>query len=119
MTLVEEIYGISNRFPAREKFGLTAQLRRAAISIPSNIGEGWRRKRRKTYLHHLDVAIGSRGEIPRPASRHPRPTPPRFRCRLPDRSSKGDCPRRTFMNSRFSRVAGAIVILLVGIVVGM
>ena len=63
MTLVEDIYRISKKFPADERFGLTAQLRRAAISIPSNIGEGKRRKRNKAFLNHLDIALGSQGEV--------------------------------------------------------
>ena len=63
MTLVEEVYELSRRFPADERFGLTSQLRRAAVSIPSNIGEGGRRKRRKAHLNHLDIALGSQGEV--------------------------------------------------------
>jgi len=63
MTLVEEIYALSKRFPPEERFGLTSQLRRAAVSIPSNIGEGARRKRRKAFAHHLDIALGSQGEV--------------------------------------------------------
>jgi four helix bundle protein len=63
MLLVEDVYRTSHRFPPDERFGLTAQLRRAAVSIPSNIGEGWRRKRRKAYLNHLDIALGSQGEV--------------------------------------------------------
>ena len=63
MTLVEEIYALSKRFPSEERFGLTSQLRRAAVSIPSNIGEGARRKRRKAFAHHLDIALGSQGEV--------------------------------------------------------
>ena len=63
MTLVEEVYAVSRSFPADERFGLTSQLRRAAVSIPSNIGEGGRRKRRKAFLHHLDIALGSQGEV--------------------------------------------------------
>lgn len=63
MLLVEDVYRLSRNFPADERFGLTSQLRRAAVSIPSNIGEGWRRKRRRAYLHHLDIALGSQGEL--------------------------------------------------------
>ena len=63
MLLVEDVYVASKQFPAEERFGLTAQLRRAAISIPSNIGEGSRRKRRKAFRHHLDIALGSQGEV--------------------------------------------------------
>jgi four helix bundle protein len=44
MTLVEEIYRVSKRFPPEERFGLTSQIRRASVSIPSNIGEGARRR---------------------------------------------------------------------------
>jgi four helix bundle protein len=63
MTLVEEIYVLSARFPLDERFGLTSQIRRAAVSVPSNIGEGARRKRRKANLNHLDIALGSQGEV--------------------------------------------------------
>ena len=63
MTLVEEIYRVSKRFPREELFGLTAQIRKASVSIPSNIGEGKRRKRDRAFLHHLDIALGSQGEV--------------------------------------------------------
>ena len=63
MVLVEDVYRLTARFPTAEKFGLVSQLRRAAISIPSNIGEGQRRKRRRAFLHHLDIALGSQGEL--------------------------------------------------------
>ena len=63
MTLVEEVYALSKRFPSEERFGLTSQFRRAAVSIPSNIGEGARRTRRKAFLNHLDIALGSQGEV--------------------------------------------------------
>ena len=63
MTLVEDIYRVTMTFPAHERFGLTAQLRRAGVSVPSNIGEGKRRKRQKAFNHHLDIALGSQGEI--------------------------------------------------------
>jgi four helix bundle protein len=63
MILVEEVYLVSRQFPPTERFGLTAQLRRATVSVPSNIGEGARRKRRKAFLLHLDIALGSQAEV--------------------------------------------------------
>ena len=63
MDLVEDVYRVSQEFPRDERFGLTAQLRRAAVSIPSNIGEGKRRKRQRALLNHLDIALGSQGEV--------------------------------------------------------
>jgi four helix bundle protein len=63
MILVEEIYAVSRAFPDDERFGLTSQLRRAAVSIPSNIGEGSHRKQRRVQLNHLDIALGSQGEV--------------------------------------------------------
>jgi four helix bundle protein len=63
MDLVEDVYLLTKGFPTDERFGLTAQLRRAVVSIPSNIGEGARRKRRKAFLHHLDIALGSQAEV--------------------------------------------------------
>jgi len=63
MDLVERIYEVTAAFPTDERFGLTAQIRRAAVSVPSNIGEGSRRKKRKVFLNHLDIALGSQGEV--------------------------------------------------------
>jgi len=62
MDLVEQIDEISTRFPADERFGLTSQIRRAAVSVPSNIGEGSRRKKRNVFRHVLDIALGSQAE---------------------------------------------------------
>jgi len=63
MTLVEEIYSVTSSFPRYEQFGLTSQIRRASVSIPSNIAEGKRRKRQLVYLNHLDIALGSQAEV--------------------------------------------------------
>jgi four helix bundle protein len=63
MQLVEGVYAVTASFPVDERFGLTAQVRRAAVSIPSNIGEGKRRKRQRAFLHHLDIALGSQAEV--------------------------------------------------------
>jgi four helix bundle protein len=63
MQLVEDIYLVTMRFPREERFGLTAQIRRAAVSIPSNIAEGTRRRRTRVFLHHLEIALGSQAEV--------------------------------------------------------
>jgi four helix bundle protein len=63
MTLVEDVYRTTSSFPRDERFGLTAQIRRAAVSIPSNIAEGRRRKKEPVYLNHLDIALGSQAEV--------------------------------------------------------
>ena len=63
MLLVEDVYAVTRRFPQDERFGLTSQLRRAAVSIPSNIGEGARRRRRGPFRYFLRVALGSQGEL--------------------------------------------------------
>jgi len=61
--LVTQIYTVTKSFPEVEKFGLTNQLRRAAVSIPSNIAEGYRRSTKTDYRHFLVMAYGSTAEI--------------------------------------------------------
>jgi four helix bundle protein len=63
MDFVESIYAISNQFPAEERFGLTSQIRRAAISIPSNIAEGAARKSDKEFIQFISIALGSLAEV--------------------------------------------------------
>ena len=61
--LVEEIYRITKSFPQEETYGLSSQLRRAAISIPSNIAEGFARSSEKEYKQFLYVSLGSCAEV--------------------------------------------------------
>jgi four helix bundle protein len=63
MELVETVYRFKQRFSAQEVYGLTNQLRRAAVSIPSNIAEGHARQHTKEYLNFLSVTQGSLAEL--------------------------------------------------------
>ncbi len=63
MDLVDLIYQVSFNFPHDEKFGLTLQMRRCAVSIPSNVAEGFLRGTRKEYCHFIQMAFASAGEL--------------------------------------------------------
>jgi four helix bundle protein len=63
MDLTVKIYQITRSFPKEEIYGLTSQIRRAAVSIPSNIAEGQARKSTQEFLHFLSIANGSRAEV--------------------------------------------------------
>lgn len=59
MDVVTEIYGITKDFPKEEQYGLTSQIRRAAVSIPSNIAEGSGRSTNKDFKNFLSFSLGS------------------------------------------------------------
>ncbi|MEP7133056.1 MAG: four helix bundle protein [Acidobacteriota bacterium] len=61
--LAVDLYRISQDFPAEEKFGLTSQIRRAAVSIPANVAEGAARKSKKEFARFLAIARGSSAEL--------------------------------------------------------
>jgi len=61
--LVDVVYSLTSQFPPHELYGLGGQLRRAAISVPSNIAEGWTRQSTKDYIRFLCIAKGSLAEI--------------------------------------------------------
>jgi four helix bundle protein len=63
MDLVEAVYRGTKTFPKEELYGLSSQMRRSAISIPSNIAEGHCRNGRREFVHHLSIALGSLGEL--------------------------------------------------------
>ena len=61
MTLAEEVYSLTRAFPREDLFGLTSQLRRAAMGIPSHVAEG-HQHRTSAYRHYLRIALGSQAE---------------------------------------------------------
>jgi four helix bundle protein len=63
LDLAEAVYQCTSAFPKSEIFGLTAQMRRAAVSVPSNIAEGRSRSSTKEFLHFLSIALGSLAEL--------------------------------------------------------
>jgi four helix bundle protein len=63
MELVKDVYQITENLPKDEKFGLTSQMRRAAISIPANIAEGSSRRTSVDFARFLDIALGSSFEL--------------------------------------------------------
>jgi four helix bundle protein len=63
MTLVERVYKLTRGFPKEELYGLSSQVRRSAVAIPSNIAEGHCRNGRREFVHHRSIALGSLGEV--------------------------------------------------------
>jgi four helix bundle protein len=63
IALVTEIYELTEKFPKSETYGLTSQMQRAAIAIPSNIAEGQKRGHRKEFLQFLYISYGSGAEL--------------------------------------------------------
>ncbi|MBO5613778.1 MAG: four helix bundle protein [Prevotella sp.] len=63
MVLAKDIFDVTARFPKSETFGLVSQMRRCAVSIPSNIAEGYGRGTNKDLVHFLYVSLGSSNEL--------------------------------------------------------
>jgi four helix bundle protein len=63
MDMVQEVYRLSGAFPAAERFALTQQIRRAAVSVPSNIAEGHASRSKRDYLRLAGLALGSLAEV--------------------------------------------------------
>jgi len=61
--LVKRVYLVTEEFPKEEQYGLSSQMRRASVSIPSNVAEGFRRKHNKEYKQFLNIALGSCAEL--------------------------------------------------------
>ena len=61
--VVKDVYILTKKFPKEELYGLTSQMRRSAVSIPSNIAEGFRRYHNKEYKQFLYIALGSCAEL--------------------------------------------------------
>jgi four helix bundle protein len=63
MTLAEMCYRTTSSFPRVELFGLASQIRRASVSVASNLAEGHCRRTTGAYLNHISIALGSQGEL--------------------------------------------------------
>ena len=63
MKLATEVYRITNKLPKEESYGLTSQMRRSAVSVPSNISEGHSRHSTKEFQRFLYIALGSNSEL--------------------------------------------------------
>jgi four helix bundle protein len=63
MTLAKQVYELTRKLPREEIYGLTSQMRRAAVSIPSNIAEGQARQSPKEFAHFIKIAQGSKAEL--------------------------------------------------------
>ncbi len=63
MEIVKEVYLLTERFSADERYGLASQMQRAAVAIPSNIAEGYLRKHKKEYVQFLSISLGSAAEL--------------------------------------------------------
>jgi len=63
LNLVEKVYRLTDKFPKEEQFGLTSQMRRAVVSIPSNIAEGAARNSKREFLQYLYIGLGSLSEV--------------------------------------------------------
>jgi four helix bundle protein len=63
ITVVEQTYGLSAGFPPSERYGLCAQMRRASVSIPSNVAEGQSRRSPRGRVSFLNIALGSSAEL--------------------------------------------------------
>lgn len=68
MVLARLVYKVTAKFPAEERYGLTSQMRRAAVSVPSNIAEGQARRGTSEFLQFLSIAEGSLAELDTPLS---------------------------------------------------
>jgi four helix bundle protein len=63
MELVTAVYGVTRNWPHEEQYGLTTQVRRAEVAIPSNVAEGHGRSGRREFAHHVSIAYGSLCEL--------------------------------------------------------
>jgi four helix bundle protein len=63
MDVLVETHQLTRKFPEYERYGMSGQMHRASLSMPSNVAEGWARRSTPVYINHVDIAIGSHAEL--------------------------------------------------------
>src|SRR6059036_288357 len=102
MQLADRIYDLTADFPSRERFALAYQMRKSAVSIPSNIVEGHRLKT-PSYAHHLRIALGSHAELDTQCEIATRPIEPLHANPYALIPNPYGCPCHTLFISPFGR----------------
>src|SRR5262250_3760605 len=63
MDVLIDTHQLTKKFPEYERYGMSGQMHRASLSMPSNVAEGWARRSTLVYINHVDIAIGSHAEL--------------------------------------------------------
>ena len=99
MLIVKNVYSLTKKLPKEEQFGLSDQMRRASVSIPSNIAEGFGRHSSKDYSRFLSIACGSKYELETQLQI----------CTMLDYISKNECDETLFLLEEVGKMLNALI----------